>query len=94
MNLPVVVLTARDQGLHSSIINSSTPMTTDTPSSYRTNPLRGLRRVRQTLSDGWRAAEISLRNESRLRRNARVDYVVMPVGGPLPERMGRPRGFL
>lgn len=69
-------------------------MTTDTPSSYRTNPLRGLRRVRQTLSDGWRAAEISLRNESRLRRNARVDYVVMPVGGPLPERMGRPRGFL
>jgi len=69
-------------------------MNTDNSPNNRTGVARQWRRVRRALSEGWREAEISLRNERRLRREERVDYVVMPVGGPLPERMGPPRGFI
>ncbi len=39
-------------------------------------------------------AGIHLRNGIRRMRQTRLDYVVFPVGGPLPERNGPPRGFI
>jgi protease IV len=39
-------------------------------------------------------ARLRLGNWLRRRRRRRVDYVVIPVEGPLPERSGPPRGFV
>lgn len=68
-------------------------MSKDKPASNRISPVHELRRAGRALAERWNEAEVSLRNERRYRRNAHLDYVVLPVGGPLPERMGRPRGF-
>jgi protease-4 len=53
------------------------------------------------LRDLWRSSinalenmGISLRNQLRQTRHTRLDYVVLPVGGPLPERDGPPRSFI
>lgn len=51
-------------------------------------------RIIQALSEGSAATGITFRNGLRRMRRARVDYVVLPVGGPLPERSGPKRGFL
>ncbi len=37
---------------------------------------------------------VKLRNSLRRARNLHLDYVVLPVGGPLPQRSGPPRGFI
>lgn len=50
--------------------------------------------VGRALADGWATAGINLRNGWRRMRKTRLDYVVIPVGGPLPERSGPPRGFI
>lgn len=55
---------------------------------------RDLRAAGRSLADGWHAAGINLRNALRRLRKARLDYVVLPVGGPMPERNGPPRGFI
>jgi protease IV len=55
---------------------------------------RRLRQWEQSLVHWWKALGADLRNESRLRRKASVDYVVLPIGGSLPERSGPPRSFL
>ncbi len=39
-------------------------------------------------------ARVSLRNWVRRIRKLKLDYVVMPVGGSLPERAGPPRNFI
>lgn len=50
--------------------------------------------LNRAISDGWASAGIDLRNGWRRMRGHRVDYVVLPIGGPLPERDGPPRGFI
>ena len=45
------------------------------------------------LSDSWHMAGVHLRNSLRKMRRASVDYVIIVVGGPLPERAGPRRGF-
>lgn len=55
---------------------------------------REWRQTRQALADGWATAGADLRNALRRARHARVDYVVLPIGGSLPERSGPPRGFI
>lgn len=50
-------------------------------------------RALMALLDSVNAARIRLRNRLR-RRGAPLDYVILPVGGSLPERSGPPRGFL
>lgn len=47
----------------------------------------GLRYQWQRLRAGWR-------NQWRRWRQSKVDYIVLPLGGPLPERAGPPRGFI
>ncbi|MEW5985930.1 MAG: signal peptide peptidase SppA [Chloroflexota bacterium] len=44
--------------------------------------------------DAWNSTGVVMRNEWRLLRRRQLDYVVMPVGGPLPERAGPPRNFI
>lgn len=42
----------------------------------------------------WARGVVGLRNGLRRARRQRLDYVVLPISGPLPERAGPPRGFL
>ena len=43
----------------------------------------------------WLASgRVGLRNKYRLLRRLQIDYIVLPIGGPLPERASPPRGFL
>lgn len=48
----------------------------------------------RALGDGWREAVVRFRNGLRRLRRARVDYVVIPISGTLPERSGPPRSFI
>ena len=48
----------------------------------------------RTLGDGFRRSMIGWRNSMRQMRAARLDYVVFPLHGPLPERDGPPRNFI
>jgi protease IV len=42
----------------------------------------------------WARAMVGIRNAFRRARVRRLDYVVLSISGPLPERAGPPRGFL
>ncbi|MCB8982542.1 MAG: signal peptide peptidase SppA [Ardenticatenaceae bacterium] len=53
-----------------------------------------LRQVWADLGTMWSGTAVSLRNSLRQLRHAELDYVVMPIGGPLPERADPPRGFI
>lgn len=46
------------------------------------------------VADAWREGKVSFRNWLRRLRRARVDYVVLPISGPLPERSAPPRSFI
>lgn len=52
-----------------------------------------LKRYGQTVTHRFATAGAELRNERRQRRRLYADFVVMPVGGTLPERDGPPRTF-
>lgn len=53
-----------------------------------------LRQVQAEIGTVWSGAGVSLRNWLRQLRQAELDYVVLPIGGPLPERAEPPRGFI
>jgi protease-4 len=55
---------------------------------------RELREVGQAVSQWLHNSGVYLRNAVRQARGARLDYVVVRVGGTLPERAGRPRNFI
>ncbi len=55
---------------------------------------RELRQAGTDLGTLWRGGGISLRNWLRQARHTQLDYVVLPLGGPLPERADPPRGFI
>jgi protease-4 len=55
---------------------------------------RELRQAGRSLSDGLNNSGVALRNWLRQARGAKVDYVALRVGGPLPERAGPPRNFI
>lgn len=56
--------------------------------------MRELRQLWQATVDGWRRSRIALRNWLREMRGVELDYIVMSVGGSLPERAAPPRSFL
>ncbi|MBP6017235.1 MAG: signal peptide peptidase SppA [Candidatus Promineofilum sp.] len=66
----------------------------DRPDELDQSERRIIHTAGRALADGWSATQINLRNGWRRMRNARLDYVVIPVGGPLPERSGPPRSFI
>lgn len=55
---------------------------------------RDVWRAQQSLADNLSTLGADWRNMMRRLRKAHVDYVVLPVGGPLPERAGPRRGFI
>lgn len=54
---------------------------------------RELRDLWRGLGDSWSGAGVSFRNQMRRMRHQRLDYIVMPVDGSLPERPSPPRSF-
>jgi protease IV len=67
---------------------------TSSPPDFGQELLDELRELGQSLSLQWQNMTVSLRNGLRQLRQAKLDYVVMPVGGPLPQRDAAPRGFI
>ncbi|MCL4265358.1 MAG: signal peptide peptidase SppA [Anaerolineae bacterium] len=55
---------------------------------------RELKQVWQATKDGFTHAGVSLRNGWRQVSGAKVDYVVLRVGGQMPERAEPPRSFV
>jgi protease-4 len=55
---------------------------------------RELRDLGRVMADEWHAAGVDIRNSLRAMRGVRLDYVVLPVGGALPERSEPPRSFI
>ncbi len=55
---------------------------------------RELRQLWRSFTQTLSNSGLSLRNQLRLARQAKLDYIVMPVGGPLPERDAPPRSFI
>ena len=53
-----------------------------------------LKQVWQDFSNGWRQTAVSLRNNLRRLRRAELDYVVLAIGGAMPERAEPPRSFI
>ncbi|MFQ5436507.1 MAG: signal peptide peptidase SppA, partial [Anaerolineae bacterium] len=53
-----------------------------------------LKQIQQTAADEWHALTVALRNQTRQARDAYVDYIFLPIGGPLPERAYPPRTFI
>lgn len=58
-------------------------------------------RIFRKLGNGWRNMRIfwsesrmAFRNKMRRLRHLELDYIVIPISGPLPERAGPQRGFL
>lgn len=67
---------------------------TTTKPNFFTDLYDELKQVWQATKDSWTHASVSLRNGLRQARGAQVDYVVIRVGGPMPERAEPPRSFL
>ncbi|MBE2222397.1 MAG: signal peptide peptidase SppA [Anaerolineae bacterium] len=61
---------------------------------FFTDLKRELGDVWKALANGWSQSGVSLRNGLRRVRDARLDYVLMPIGGSLPERAAPPRSFI
>jgi len=55
---------------------------------------RGFTDLVSSVTYGWKAIGVDIRNALRRMRRARLDYVVISVGGSLPERDGKPRNFI
>ena len=53
-----------------------------------------LRAIPRGLRDGWAQAGVNVQNMLVRARRKRVDYIVLPLGGPLPERSAPPRSFI
>lgn len=69
----------------------------DTPNSepdFFSDLKRELSEGWQAIREGWAALGVNLRNQMRRARRAELDYVLMPVGGPLPERDEPRRSFI
>ncbi len=53
-----------------------------------------LKQLWQDLGNGWRQTAVSLRNGLRRLRRAEMDFVVLSLGGSMPERSEPPRSFI
>lgn len=55
---------------------------------------RELRDLGRTIADEWHTAGVDWRNSLRRMRGTHLDYVVLPIGGTLPERSEPRRSFI
>jgi hypothetical protein len=71
------------------------PMTDQlTQTSFLSELLKELRDVWRSFTVAISNSGVSLRNQLRMVQKAELDYIVMPIGGPLPERDAPPRSFI
>ncbi len=70
-------------------------MTQDSPKIGFFNELSlELTQIGRTVRDHLSRWRVGVRNKIRLLRRLQLDYIVLPISGPLPERASPPRGFL
>ena len=62
-------------------------------SNFITDLQAELKTVRRAVGDELAQFLVTTRNLARRLQGARLDYVILPIGGPLPERAGPPRSF-
>ncbi len=55
---------------------------------------RELKELWQSSKDEWHRLTVSTRNSLRQMRGDKYDYVIIPIGGPMPERQEPPRSFI
>ncbi|HEX6387280.1 MAG TPA: signal peptide peptidase SppA [Anaerolineae bacterium] len=55
---------------------------------------RELKEFWRATADGWHRSLVAMRNWLREARGVEIDYVVMSLGGALPERAAPPRSFI
>ncbi len=60
---------------------------------FITDLQRELRELGQRIRDEFNQLAVAIRNGMRRLQGARVDYIILPIGGALPERDEPPRGF-
>lgn len=53
-----------------------------------------LRELKRSVTDGAEQLFMTVRNEFRHWQKSKLDYVILPIGGPLPERADPPRSYL
>jgi len=53
-----------------------------------------LRQIGRMVRDYLSSGRVGVRNKIRQLRRLQIDYIVLPISGPLPERASPPRGFL
>lgn len=67
---------------------------TEKPPGPLTAVSREIQEAGRDVLDGWQMIRIDIRNALKRLRRARLDYVIMPVGGSLPQRNGPSRSFI
>lgn len=66
----------------------------DSSNEFFTTLVSELKQVWRDFTNAWRQTAVSLRNGFRKLRQAEIDYVVLEIGGPMPERAEPPRSFI
>ncbi|MEJ2747138.1 MAG: signal peptide peptidase SppA [Anaerolineae bacterium] len=66
----------------------------DNTAVFFTDLKRELHQLWQDLSYNTQRFAVGLRNQIRLLQRAELDYIILPIGGPLPERADPPRSFI
>ncbi len=66
----------------------------DATAVFFTELKREIRQLWQDLSYNTQRFAVGVRNQMRLMQQAKLDYVILPIGGPLPERADPPRSFI
>ncbi len=64
------------------------------PSGFFAELKRELKQIWYAIANGYAGIGVSVRNQLRRWRRAKLDYIVMPIGGSLPQRAAPPRSFI
>ncbi|PIE80789.1 MAG: signal peptide peptidase SppA [Chloroflexi bacterium] len=78
---------------HCTITMTDSTKTSPKPDFF-TDLKRELGDVWKAVTNAWTHSGIALRNSMRRMRDTKVDYILMPIDGTLPERASPPRSFV
>jgi protease-4 len=65
-----------------------------TPEQFLKDLRAELEELWQNIKDAYLASSVNIRNQLRVLRQAKVEYIFLPIGGTLPERAEPPRSFI
>ena len=66
----------------------------DETADFFTELKQELRDLGRDFSHSYQQAIVTVRNQMRHLQQAKLDYIILPIGGPLPERADPPRSFI